>query len=172
MTMPADVKTLGVRIPLFVLASVETLVTLLIFARLVAIPSPTLSPGIWVFFASYSLPISLAGWALFGLTFLRRQSSSRVFASRGFDRKVYALMVEMRGASSRLMLLRSLETPKHRNELADTTGIDWKEVDRQMSLFEKYGLTKVYASSGAIKMYQLTEQGKVLLQLIDELRPN
>ena len=79
-------------------------------------------------------------------------------------------MVKMRGSTSRLALLRGLETPRHRNELSEITGIDWKEVDRQLGVFEKYGLAKVYVSSGTIKMYQLTEHGRLLLQLMDELK--
>jgi DNA-binding HxlR family transcriptional regulator len=120
----------------------------------------------------YSLPASLGAWALFSLTFFRRQQPRNLgaFASRGFDKNIYNLMVKMRGATSRLSLLRGLETPRHRNDLAEITGIDWKEVDRQINVLEKYGLTKVYASSGSIKLFQLTEQGRLLLQLIDELK--
>ena len=49
------------------------------------------------------------------------------------------------------------------------TGIDWKEVDRQVGVMEKYGLVKIYAQAGNVKLYQTTEQGRLLLKFIDEL---
>jgi len=82
---------------------------------------------------------------------------------------VYRLMVKMRGSGSRLTLLKSIEEPKHRLELAEITGIDWKEVDRQLKVLENYGLARVAAQSGSVKLYQITEQGRLLLKLIDDL---
>lgn len=75
----------------------------------------------------------------------------------------------MRGGNSRLELLRNLETPKQRNELTQITGIDWKEVDRNIGLLLSYGLVSIYAESGSVKIYKLTEQGRLLLKLIDEM---
>ena len=63
------------------------------------------------------------------------------FASRGFDKNIYNLMVKMKGATSRLSLLRGLETPRHRNDLAEITGIDWKEVDREINILFCYSMT-------------------------------
>jgi DNA-binding transcriptional ArsR family regulator len=102
----------------------------------------------------------------------RLSKGSRIkslFARMGFGGDVYDLMVGMRGAGSRVSLLQSMETPRHRLELSEITGIDWKEVDRQLSVLEKYGLVKVYAQSGTVKLYQVTEQGKLLLNLVGEM---
>ena len=66
-------------------------------------------------------------------------------------------------------LLENMESPKHRHELSELTGIDWKEVDRQLSVMEKYGLVKVQVQSGTVKLYQVTEQGRLLLKLVEEL---
>lgn len=78
-------------------------------------------------------------------------------------------MIKMRGGSSRLTLLQHLDSPKHRFELSEVTGIDWKEVDRQIGVLEKHMLIKMYAQSGAVKLYEMTEQGRLLLKVIDEL---
>lgn len=94
-----------------------------------------------------------------------------LFASKGFGGDVYDLMIRMRGRGSRLALLKSLEKPRHRQELAELTGIDWKEVDREISVLEKYGLVKMYAQSGSVKMYQVTEQGRLLMKMIADLQP-
>lgn len=88
----------------------------------------------------------------------------------GFDRNVYDLMVKMRGSSSRLSILQSLvQAPRHRNELSEMTGIDWKEVDRQIGLLERYGFVSVEAQAGPVKVYRLTDQGRSLVKLMDEL---
>lgn len=78
-------------------------------------------------------------------------------------------MITMRGGGSRITLLENMETPKNRLELSELTGIDWREVDREVSILEKYGLVKIYAQTGTVKMYQVTEQGKLLMNLVGEL---
>lgn len=124
----------------------------------------------------YSVPLSAVGWIAVGLVVFqgrvsgnRRSRVKSAFAKMGFGSDVYDLMIGMRGAGSRVSLLQNMESPKHRLELSELTGIDWKEVDRQLSVLEKYGLVKVYAQSGTIQLYQVTEQGKLLLNLVGEL---
>jgi len=99
----------------------------------------------------------------------RRSRVKSLFASRGFGPDVYDLMVTMRGGGSRITLLENMETPRNRLELSELTGIDWREVDREISILEKYGLVKIYAQTGTVKMYQVTEQGKLLMNLVGEL---
>jgi DNA-binding transcriptional ArsR family regulator len=148
------------------------------------ITSPTASPSVINGLRTsvnpvvgYSVPLSVAGWVAVGLVAFqgrlsghsRRSQVKSVFAKMGFGGDVYDLMVGMRGAGSRVSLLQNMETPKHRLELSELTGIDWKEVDRQLSVLEKYGLVKIQAQSGTVKLYQVTEQGKLLLNLVGEL---
>jgi len=128
----------------------------------------------FVLFSLYSISAStaVAAWLLLGFTgvvFWRSRSYRYVWKKAGFDRNVYNLMVKMRGGNSRLELLRHLESPKQRNELSQVTGIDWKEVDREVSLLQSYGLVSVYAETGSVKIFKLTEQGQLLLKLIGEL---
>jgi hypothetical protein len=125
----------------------------------------------------YSIPLAAAGWvAVGGVLFqgriaagFRRSRVRSLFASRGFGLDVFDLMVTMRGGGSRITLLENMETPKNRLELSELTGIDWREVDREISILEKYGLVKIYAQTGTVKMYQVTEQGKLLRSLVEEL---
>jgi predicted transcriptional regulator len=127
------------------------------------------------FFRTYSPHLSVIGWVAVGLALFQgrvgRSSKIRgMFARMGFDGDVYNLMVGMRGGPSRLALLQSMDAPRNRLELSDVTGLDWKEVDRQVGVLEKYGLVKVHAEFGSVKMFQITEQGRLLLELIDELK--
>ncbi len=125
---------------------------------------------------SYYIPLAAAGWTGVGfvafqgrLSGVRTSRLKSVFANKGFGSDVFDLMMGMRGAGSRVSLLQNMESPKHRLELSALTGIDWKEVDRQLSVLEKYGLVKVSAQSGTMKFYQMTEQGRVVLNLVREL---
>jgi hypothetical protein len=123
----------------------------------------------------YSFPLAAAGWVAVGLVLFQGRVSGRrsrvrsAFAKMGFGSDVFDLMMGMRGGGSRISLLENMESPKHRLELSKLTGIDWKEVDRQLSVMEKYGLVKVQAQSGTVKLYQVTEQGRLLLKLVEEL---
>lgn len=125
-------------------------------------------------FIAYAPPFSIAGWIAVGFVVFQGRASKHsqiksLFAHKGFGGDVYDLMIGMRGGGSRVSLLRNMDSPRHRLELSELTGIDWKEVDRQLAVLEKYGLVKVYAQSGTVKLYQVTEQGKLLLGLIGEL---
>ena len=117
------------------------------------------------------IPISIASWLGFGvvLAFWRGSYGRSAWRKAGLDKNVYDLMVKMRGGNSRLRLLRNLESPRQRNELSQLTGMDWKEVDRQVYLLQSYGLVSVYAESGSVKMFKLTEQGHLFLKLMGEL---
>jgi len=125
----------------------------------------------------YSVPLAAGGWAAVGAVLFegrvtggfRRSRVKSLFASRGFGPDVFDLMITMRGGGSRITLLENMETPRNRLELSELTGIDWREVDREVSILEKYGLVKIYAQSGTMKLYQVTEQGKLLMNLVEEL---
>jgi DNA-binding transcriptional ArsR family regulator len=116
-----------------------------------------------------SIPLAVSSWAIFGVTFYR-QGISRKWKRQGFDRDVFRLMVRMRGASARLRLLNFVQEPKHKSELSRLAGLDWKEVDRELGLLERFGLISLHAQSGSVKMYKLSEQGKSLLMLMLELK--
>jgi len=80
------------------------------------------------------------------------------------------LMINMRGAKSRLTLLNHLDKPRQRAELSKLSGLDWKEVDREVDLLQRFGLITLYAESGSVKLYKLSEQGRLMLKLVTELR--
>jgi hypothetical protein len=125
----------------------------------------------------YSIPLAAGGWVAVCLVLFqgrmaggfRRSRVKSLFASRGFGPDVFDLMITMRGGGSRITLLENMETPKNRLELSELTGIEWREVDREVSILEKYGLVKIFAQTGTVKMYQVTEQGKLLMNLVGEL---
>lgn len=117
----------------------------------------------------YSIPLSLTSWTVFGVTLIWRHGIPSEWKGAGFDRDMFNLMVRMRGGASRLAILKLLTAPKHRNELSELSGFDWKEVDRQLRLLQSYGLVVIYAESGSMKLYSVTRQGELLLSLIEKL---
>jgi predicted transcriptional regulator len=116
-----------------------------------------------------SFPLAATSWVVLCITFFRG-GISRKWRSLGFDKDVFSLMVMTKGAQSRLILLANLNEPRHKTELSTLAGLDWKEVDREIKLLERFGLISLYAQSGSVKMYKLSEQGKLLLKLISELK--
>jgi DNA-binding transcriptional ArsR family regulator len=116
-----------------------------------------------------ALPVTTLSWAMVGLAFIVDRNGRLAMRKAGVDEEVYDVMVKMRGAKSRLAILRSMDKPRHRSELAEITGLDWKEVDRDLELLEKYGIVSLFAESGAIKIYGLTQQGRLLVDLLTEM---
>jgi predicted transcriptional regulator len=112
-----------------------------------------------------STPLAASSWAILCVTFFRR-GISRKWRSLGFDRDVFRLMVTMKGARSRLTLLSYLNEPRHKSELSMLAGLDWKEADRELNLLERFGLISLHVQSGSVKIYKLTRQGTLLLELV------
>jgi DNA-binding HxlR family transcriptional regulator len=178
-------RTNAIRVFLAVFASICTILALYFYFQSISpggsaclnppCATPPKQPELAVFPTSFAI-ISVSSWAAFGfaLAFWRQQGSGNSLrfslTNAGFDKNVYDLMVKMRGSGSRLSILQGLvEAPRHRNQLSEITGIDWKEVDRQVGLLERYGFVSVNAQAGPIKEYKLTEQGRLLVKLMDEL---
>jgi len=161
-------RLIAVLLLLAAFGSFETVIALL-SAEFLGGASQQAPLGPFAFLWAYAPPLSIITWAVIVVTAVYSRSGRSIFARKGFEDDVYRLMVKMRGSGSRLTLLKSMEEPKHRLELAEITGIDWKEVDRQLKVLENYGLARVAAQSGSVKLYQITEQGRLLLKLIDDL---
>lgn len=130
---------------------------------------PTVIQNTFLFFWRNSLSFSATGWVIVGVTFFRKGISQK-WRRLGFDKEVFQLMINMRGAKSRLTLLNYLGEPRQRAELSKLSGLDWKEVDREIDLLQRFGLITLYVQSGSVKLYRLNEQGKLMLKLITELR--
>jgi len=75
----------------------------------------------------------------------------------------------MRGAQTRLKLMHSLNSPKNKLQLATALRIDWKAVDKHVHVLEKNGLIHASSTSGTATFYEVTEKGKDLLQVLEQL---
>jgi len=53
--------------------------------------------------------------------------------------------------------------------LATALGIDWKAVDKHVQVLEKNGLIQPTTTSGTTTFYEVTDKGKRLLEVLEEL---
>lgn len=72
-----------------------------------------------------------------------------------------------RGGPRRLSIMESLGKPKLRNEIAQLTGTDWKEVDRNIRVLESIDLVRIQYNHGKVSVYELTDKGKEFLNLVE-----
>ncbi len=122
----------------------------------------------------YSLPqlsgyIALLSWAAFAAALIWRGHVRSVWSKSRFSYDTFRLLVRMRGAQTRLRLMRSLSEPKNKLQLATALGVDWKVVDKHVQMLERNGLIHPTATKGTATFYELTDKGTRLLQVLEEL---
>jgi|BEDMetMinimDraft_2_1075160.scaffolds.fasta_scaffold01216_2 predicted transcriptional regulator len=84
------------------------------------------------------------------------------------DKRLYEYLFKLRGGKSRLKILTLLTSPRTRQDIAKELKMDWKEVDRNLSILMTLNLVTVAYSSPKIKVYTLTDYGKSILSKISE----
>lgn len=131
-------------------------------------PSASPAQATAQFLLNNSPALSTASWALVGGVWIWRGRMRSRWESLGFDSGIFDLFMKMKGAKTRLNLLGALTGPKDRLQLAQELGLDWKAVDYHILLLNRYGLVHEDHAFGNVKMYTLTKQGEVLLQLLKE----
>lgn len=89
----------------------------------------------------------------------------------GFDSSIFHLLVRMKGGRTRIRLLGALDSPKDRHQLARELSMDWKGIARHMEVLSHFGLVSQDNALRRIKMYQLTQTGRLILQLFGENDP-
>ncbi|MCS7117391.1 MAG: winged helix-turn-helix domain-containing protein [Thaumarchaeota archaeon] len=118
--------------------------------------------------ASNALLLAAVGaWIGFIGTVAFKGYVRRMWTRSYFDYDVFRLLVRMRGAKTRVEILRRLEEPMNRNQLAEELKMDWKSVDRHVEILSRYGLIERVDDQGW--NYRLTENGRRVLELLEEL---
>lgn len=87
----------------------------------------------------------------------------------GLTEDLFRLLTKMRGSGTRTSIMKALETPKDRFQLAKDLGFDWTTIDYQVRVLLKYGLVAVDAAYDNVKLYKLTPVGDVLLKALREM---
>lgn len=112
---------------------------------------------------------ALISWTVFGAALIWRGHVRSVWGQSRFSYDTFRLLVKMRGAQTRLKLMHSLNSPKNKLQLATSLGIDWKAVDKHVHVLEKNGLIHATSTSGTATFYEVTEKGKDLIQVLEQL---
>lgn len=123
---------------------------------------------VYQFILSNSLTLSVSSWLLVGGVWTWRGKMRTRWETLGFDSDIFDLFLKMKGAKTRMSLLDSLSRPKDRMQLAQELGLDWKAVNYHVILLCRYGLINESDAFGKVKIYRLTKQGEILLQLLRE----
>ncbi len=112
---------------------------------------------------------ALISWTVFGGALIWRGHVRSVWGQSRFSYDTFRLLVKMRGARTRLKLMHSLDSPRNKLQLATSLGIDWKAVDKHVHVLEKNGLIHATSTSGTATFYEVTEKGKDLIQVLEQL---
>ncbi len=75
----------------------------------------------------------------------------------------------MRGSGTRTTILKALNTPRDKFQLATEFGLDWTTIDYHMRILEKHGLVREKVVFGKVKLYELTQTGNSLLAALEEM---
>lgn len=152
------------------MATTFTTASATLFSSTAVGPPGTLSFGILTpFQQQYYGYAALVSWAVFAGAIIWRGHVRSVWGRSRFSYDVFRLLVKMRGAQTRLRLMHSLNDPKNKLQLATALGLDWKAVDKHVQVLERNGLIKATTTSGTATFYEITDKGRQLLQLLEEL---
>ena len=130
------------------------------------IPGPLATTQITVQDYGYT---AVASWVGFAGAVIWRGHIRSVWSKSHFSYDTFRLIVSMRGAQTRLKLLHNLSGPKNKLQLATALGIDWKAVDKHVHVLEKNGIIQPTTTSGTTTFYEVTDKGKRLLEVLEEL---
>src|SRR5208282_6057440 len=130
------------------------------------IPGPLVSSQVNFQYYGYT---ALASWVGFAGALIWRGHIRSVWSKSHFSYDTFRLIVSMRGAQTRLKLLHNLNGPRNKLQLATALGIDWKAVDKHVQVLEKNGLIQPTTTSGTTTFYEVTDKGRRLLEVLEEL---
>lgn len=119
------------------------------------------------FLFSNSLPLSITSWISIG-ALVWRGKIKKVILENGFDYDLFFTMLKMKGSITRLSILNSLTYPKNRKQIAETLEIDWKAVDRHVSVLLKHQLINEMTQVGNSMFYIRNEKGNKLLEVLNK----
>jgi len=112
---------------------------------------------------------ALISWIGFATALIWRGHIRSVWSRSHFSYDTFRLIISMRGAQTRLKLLHNLSGPRNKLQLATALGIDWKAVDKHVQMLEKNGLIQRSNTSGTTIFYEVTDKGRRLLEVLEEL---
>lgn len=118
-----------------------------------------------VFLFVNSLPLSIASWIIVGSIIWRGKFKKHIL-SNGFDYDLFLIMVKKKGSQTRIKILATLTYPKNRKQIAEDLGMDWKAIDRHVSILLKHQLINEMTNVGNATFYIRNDRGHKLLKTL------
>ncbi|MEM2141415.1 MAG: winged helix-turn-helix domain-containing protein [Nitrososphaera sp.] len=129
-------------------------------------PSDPLSSLLYAVY-DRSLYLASASWiVLVGLA-IWKGSTRKLWTMRGYDYDVFKVFARMRGSEARIRILKALQMPKNRLQIAKELDMHWESIDNHINVLMRYGLVKEMISIGTAKYLTVTDRGKEILQLLE-----
>ncbi len=117
-------------------------------------------------YLDHAYQVSVGGWFLVVGALYWRGHVKSAWRRMGFEHDIFKLFSQMKGSKTRVAMLNSLAFPKDRLQLARELGCDWNVADRHIRILLEHGLISEEKAYGKVKFYQLTANGKDLLELM------
>ncbi|MGI0038276.1 MAG: hypothetical protein ACREAO_00540 [Nitrososphaera sp.] len=111
----------------------------------------------------YLLPLTWG--ALIGVIVWKGKVRS-IWKKRGYDYDIFKVVARMRGSPMRVQLLKIMELPKNKLQLAKELNVDWRTIDNHVETLMKNGLVEEMAQVGTSRYYIISEHGKKVLGLL------
>ena len=90
------------------------------------------------------------------------------WARLGIDKDLFKLLTQMKGSTTRTLLLKSLSVPKDRSQLAKDLSLDWSTIDYQIEVLLKHKLVTEKSNYGQVRVYELSPLGMTLLKVLED----
>jgi DNA-binding transcriptional ArsR family regulator len=114
----------------------------------------------------HSPTIASASWLLVGVLVVWKGRVRANWMKLGFDSDIFELFVLRRGATTRLRILSALSTPKNRLQIAHELHLNWRAIDRHLTILDRHELVNVQVAYGKVRMYSVTHMGTELIKLV------
>jgi DNA-binding HxlR family transcriptional regulator len=131
-------------------------------------PPTTLAQIAFYWLETSSRILAPLGWALVVGTWAWKGRVRSRWSGSGLDYEDFRLVARMKGGGTRMRLLKSLEAPKDRSQLAKELGLDWKTIDSHVRRLLEYGMVRERLAYGNVRIYELTVMGQSVLHLMNE----
>lgn len=128
-------------------------------------PHDAVSSFISTFYNSSPYLAPLA-WIAFLLTLIWKGKIRTLWRGKGYDYDIFKVLAKTRGSDTRVTILKNLQIPKNRLQLANELGMHWESINSHIDVLIRYSLVEEMISFGTAKYLIITERGKKVLELL------
>jgi hypothetical protein len=133
-----------------------------------ALPIETADESAFASFYRLTPYIAPLAWAVFFALAMWKGAIRKLWTARGYDYEAFRIFAKMRGSDARVKILKSLQDPKSRMQLANELAMHWESVNDHVKILIKYELVRETGSIGTTKYLTISEKGKEIVALVEK----